>query len=166
MSINDDEYFAAVDVGDFNDDAEFLPFNPRERDDESDFSSVSTNRKRQRKIAAEFKNIDKGYHKLNRIINRKNVEIDVYSTNDMPGSMIRDAVTGSRYSQFRVGTPNEHLFFKAKIATGEINGDSLLFFDSPEQYERHFKGVCVVDQIIKEKWTNKCAEIRARNLRE
>jgi hypothetical protein len=82
----------------------------------------------------------------------------------MPGTMIRDAITGARCREHRVGTQNEHQFFKVAISTGElgING-GLVFFDSPEQYERHFKGIYTVPQQIKEKWTNKCAEIRALN---
>jgi hypothetical protein len=111
-----------------------------------------------------MKNLDRGYHKLTRIVNFKPIEIDIYTTNDMPGTMIRDAITGSRYSEYRVGTRNEHLFFKVAIATGELGNESgLVFFDSPEQYERHFKGIYTVPQEIKEKWTNKCAGVRAFN---
>ena len=157
----DDEYYAADDM---DDNVGFVqPFNPRERDDESDYSSISANRKRQRKNNEEMKKLDKGYHKLKRFINKKPVEIDIYTTNDMPGTMIRDAITGARYIEDRVGTQNEHLFFKVAIATGEIgmNG-GIVFFCSPEQYEKHFKGLYSVPQEIKEKWTNKCAEIKAR----
>jgi hypothetical protein len=157
----DEDYYATDDM---NDDTGFIPFNPRERDDDTSCSSISTNRKKQRKYKDEMKMIDKGYHKLTRIINHRPVEIDIYTTNDMPGTMIRDAITGSRYSEYRVGTRNEHLFFKVGIATGELGPNSaLVFFDSPEQYEKHFKGSCLVSQVDKEKWTNKCAEIRALN---
>jgi hypothetical protein len=158
---HDDDYYAADDM---DDNVGFIPFNPRERDDDSDDTSLSANRKRQRKNNEEMKKLDKGYYKLKRTVNHKQVDIDIYTTNDMPGTMIRDAITGSRYNEYRVGTRNEHLFFKVAIATGEL-GDSggLVFFDSPEQYERHFKGIYVVPQVIKEKWTNKCAEIRAVN---
>lgn len=158
---HDDDYYAADDM---DDNVGFIPFNPRERDDDSDDTSLSANRKRQRKNNEEMKKLDKGYHKLKRTVNHKQVDIDIYTTNDMPGTMIRDAITGSRYSEYRVGTRNEHLFFKVGIATGEL-GDSggLVFFDSPEQYERHFKGIYVVSPEIKENWTNRCAEIRALN---
>jgi hypothetical protein len=158
---HDDDYYAADDM---DDNIGFMPFNPRERDDESDITSLSANRKRQRKNNEDMKKLDKGYHKLKRIVNYKPVEIDIYTTNDMPGTMIRDAITGSRYNEYRVGTRNEHLFFKVGIATGELgNAGGLVFFDSPEQYEKHFKGIYTVSQDIKEKWTNKCAEVRALN---
>lgn len=163
MSYDDDYY--ATDVMEIDDDIGFVqPFNPRERDDESDYSSLSANRKKQRKNNEEMKKIDKGYHKLTRFVNKRPVDIDIYTTYDMPGTMIRDAITGARCSEDRVGTKNEHLFFKVAIATGELgNNGGLVFFDSPEQYERHFKGIYTVPQQIKEKWTNKCAEIRALN---
>jgi hypothetical protein len=58
-----------------------------------------------------------------------------------------------------VGSVNEHLFFKVGLATGELgNNGGALFFDSPEQYERHMK--TTVSQDIKQKWVQKCAEIR------
>ena len=157
----DNDYYATDDM---DDDAGFMPFNPRERDDESDFSSLSTNRKRQRKNNDEMKKMDKGYHKLKCTINRKPTEIDIYSTNDMPGTKIRDAITGARYNEYGVGTRNEHLFFKVCFASGELGDNGgLVFFDSPEQYEKHFKGIYIVSQSIKNQWTNKCAEVRALN---
>jgi len=158
----DDEYYTADDM---DDNVGFVPpFQPRERDDDTDCTSISANRKRQRKNNEEMKKLDKGYHKIKRFINNKPVEFDIYTTNDMPGTMIRDAITGARYSDFRVGTRNEHLFFKVAISTGEVgNNGGLVFFDSPEQYEKHFKGMYNVPQETKEKWTNKCAEIRAFN---
>jgi len=156
MSYEDDYYTDPTAMD--NDD--FMPFNPHE-DAESDYSSVSTNRKKQRKYRDELNNIDKGYHKLKRSVNFKRTDIEVYSTGGLPGTMIRDAVTGARYKEYRVGSRNEHLFFKVALATGElgINGGSL-FFDSPEQFERHFKNISFVSQVDKERWTNKCAEIR------
>jgi len=162
MSYEDDYYTDPTAM----DDDDFMPFNPHEsyEDGESDYSSVSTNRKKQRKYQDEFKNIDRGYHKIKRNVNFKRTDIEVYSTGHLPGTMIRDAVTGSRYSEYRVGSRNEHLFFKVVIATGEVgvNGGTF-FFDSPEQFERHFKNVSNVSQPDKERWTNKCAEIRKAN---
>jgi hypothetical protein len=142
-------------------DEDFLPFIPKERNYEDDSSSVSTNRKKQRKLVDDMKKLDKGYHKFKRKINFKLVDIEVYSTNTTPGSMIRDAITGSRYPQYRVGSTNENLFFKVNLATGEAGRDgAILFFDSPEQYERHFRNSISIAQTEKEKWTNKCVATR------
>jgi hypothetical protein len=159
MSYDDDYYQDPA----TNYENEFVVFNPKESyvDNDSDYSSVSTNRKKQRKYRDEIKKIDKGYHKLKRFNNSTIVDVEVYSTNSNSGTMIRDAITGARNKDFRVGTKFEHLFFKVALSTGELGTNcDILFFDSPEQFERHFKNSVVVKQTIKEKWTNKCVEIR------
>jgi hypothetical protein len=151
----DDEYYTEDGMDDNN---SFVLFNPIERDDESNISSLNFDRKKQRNNE-EIKNTDKGYHKLKRIINNRTVEIDIYSTKITPGTMIRDAITGIRFSNYRVGSINEHFFFKVAIATGELgNNGELVFFDSPEAYERHFKGIYTVPQETKKQWTNRCTE--------
>jgi len=160
MSFGEDCHYYTDDE---DNEGEFVMFNARDGflDDSTDFSSVSTNRKKQRKHYEDLKQIDKGYHKIKigDIFDKSQVE--VYSTGDAPGTLVRDAVTGSRYKEFRVGTPYEHLFFKAKLSCGiKTTESSTFFFDSPEQFERVFK--TTISQPDKEKWTNKCAEIKDR----
>jgi hypothetical protein len=114
-------------------------------------TSVSTNRKKNRKMYEDSKKLDKGYHKLKSYRSDKNAGIDVYSTVITPGVMIRDAITGARYNQFRVGSTNEHLFFKVGVSYGHTESDNIiLFFDNPEQFERHMK--TTLSQDVKEKW--------------
>jgi hypothetical protein len=158
-----EEYSYAENMDDDLLDEGIMVYNPKgdHVDDDSSFSTVSTNRKKRRKLFEDLKKVDKGYHKLERRDGFKKFSIEVYSSVMTPGSMIRDAVTGYKHSEHRIGTLNEHLYFKVKIATGEMPDAGSLFFDSPEQFERHFK--TEVNQQIKEQWTNKCAEIRARN---
>jgi len=103
--------------------------------------------------------IYKGYHRIIRNVNYKKHEIECYSTSVNIGMMIRDAITGSKYNQYRVGTINEHLFFKVRWSTGELGNTTVsLFFDSPEQFERHMK--TTVSQSVKEKWCKRNAEVR------
>jgi len=158
MSYHDDEYHSP-ELNEYDDNDGFIPFQPRESYmDDSSASTLSTNRKKQRRNNAELKKLDKGYHKV-KLGNKNNFEVEVYSTNDNPGTFIRDAVTGSRYKEFKVGTLNEHQFFKTRLTFGTSNAESsTLFFDSPEQFERLFK--TTVLPADKEKWTNKCAQIR------
>jgi len=160
-SYQDDQYRYSYDeeADGYNED-EFVMFNARETyaDDSTDVSSVSTNRKKQRKYQDDHKTIDRGYHKIKI---GDNTHVDVYSTGDAPGTLVRDAVTGSRFKEFKVGSNYEHLFFKAKLTVGLKNNESAtLFFDSPEQFERILK--TNVSQPDKEKWTNKCSEIKNR----
>ena len=55
---------------------------------------------------------------------------------------------------FRVGTADEDLFFSVILATGEFGQNApTLFYDNPEQYERHF--FTKVSQKSKDMWTEK-----------
>lgn len=98
---------------------------------------------------------DKGHRRIIRKINRKRTSIDVYSTDMVPGGKIRNAISGARSSNMKVGRSDESLFFKVKISTGEhgiIKEDTTLYFDSPEQYERHMGAT--VTQPQKDTWLN------------
>lgn len=129
---------------------------------DNDDSTVDTYRKKQRKLWEDSKQVDKGFHRVKLVRNKKQASIEFYSTNMVPGTMIRDAITGSRYNQFRVGSLNEHQFFKVTHATGEFGKNSIaLFYDSPEQFERHTKSTVATD--VKSRWADKCIEIRAKN---
>jgi hypothetical protein len=143
----------------YDEDAVMRYYNNKNARRDDDDSTISTGRKKRRKLLEDMKNADKGYNKITRMVNGKKYNVEVYSTGYTPGTMIRDAITGTRYREFRVGTLNEYQFFKVKVATGGMNTySSTLFFDSPEQYERHMKAE--VSQQMKEDWSKRCAEIR------
>jgi len=89
---------------------------------------------------------------------RKRVRVDFFPTSTTPNMIIKNAMTGVYQglddSFFRVGTLDEDLFFSVILATGELGKNPLtLFYDNPEQYERHF--FTKVSQQSKEKWTEK-----------
>lgn len=137
-------------------------YNNKFRSIEDDESTLDSNKKKHRKMLEDAKKADKGYNKVTRTINGKKQKIEVYTTNITPGTAIRNAVTGCRFREYRVGTLQEYLFFKVSVATGETNKySSTLFFDNPEQYERHMKAdVC---QELKEQWEKRAAETRNMN---
>jgi hypothetical protein len=73
--------------------------------------------------------------------------IEFHKTSYVPGSYIKNAITGEYY-KYLVGSNNEKLLFKILICTGEkgtlnyVNGEwiaepCILFYDSPEECERH-----------------------------
>ena len=86
--------------------------------------------------------------------------IQFYKTSFFPGSNIKNAITGNFY-EYLVGSKNEKLLFKIAICTGEkgtlnyidnkfIAEPSSLFYDSPEQCEKH---LCIeIHQKTKTKW--------------
>jgi len=90
-------------------------------------------------------------HVLKRVINGKTARITVFETNLTLHSTIRNAITGTIYPGLRVGTRDEHQFFSVVLATGELGQNSVaLFFETPEQYERHF--YTTVNQTVKSEW--------------
>jgi hypothetical protein len=103
------------------------------------------------------KKLDRGYNEIHRRVlqsngMRKNKKIIMYNSGDV-GSHIRNAVTGI-YTKDIVGSASEDSYFTTSFATGECpKGPLILYFDSPEQYERHF--YTTLSENIKSKWNDK-----------
>lgn len=89
----------------------------------------------------------------------KNYRVKAYITPNYPNSIIRNAITGTAFKfqsgdYARVGSTDEDLFFSVLIATGEAGQTAaLLFYDSPEQYERHMEDTLPSDG--KTNWVSK-----------
>jgi len=98
-----------------------------------------------------------GYIFINKILpsgKNKKTRVDCYSTS-VSGSNIRNAETGDYY-KYKVGSKDEDLFFKIALASGNLktkNNSNLLFYDSPEQFEKHL--MIELDTYIKEQWVDK-----------
>jgi hypothetical protein len=106
-----------------------------------------------------MKKTDKGYNKVLRSYvspngATKQKKIEFYTSNGT-GCRIRDAETGDYYKHI-VGTPDEDLYFKIAMSTGECksrNGSNTLFYTSPQQFVSHFN--ITLDKSDIEKWENK-----------
>ena len=111
------------------------------------------------KVAAKFE--DKGYNRISRISNGKPQFVEYYETSSNPYVYIRDAISGVIRSPYRTGTKDEYMFFSVRLATGEgrTRGGSNLFYDSPEQYERHFQ--IQLSHEFKENWRVRAMEARS-----
>lgn len=123
-------------------------------------SSVNSNKKKMKQLTDMMKNQDKGYRKYIFNVNYKKLEIDAYSTGSNPGTKIRDAISGAKEYRHKVGSPDEDLFFKVRMGISHVGfandkdkTETTLFYDNPEQYERHMH--TTVSQQIKEKWQEK-----------
>lgn len=127
--------------------------------------NVSDNARARRKLLEDYKKSDKGYHCVKRKIELdedtvKTVKIEYYHTNYTPGTRIRNAISGVKQNYY-VGSSDEDLFFKVVVANGEGGSDSLiLFYDGPNDYQRHQH--CVLSDDIIEKWTRKSDAERYR----
>jgi hypothetical protein len=87
---------------------------------------------------------DPGFHRVIRKKKNKSFSLEYYETKNVPNTRMRNAITGFRYldddPKFKhmVGTKQENILFKVQISNGETkSGSVLLFYDSPEQFERH-----------------------------
>jgi hypothetical protein len=110
----------------------------------------------QQSALKKVQNLNRGYHKImkNVLVNNRNkkVELGVYGSG-CHESPIRNAETGEYY-KYNVGSMDEDLFFKTMISTGELSsGPITLFYDSPEQCERH-QGI-LLDNLTKRRWESK-----------
>jgi hypothetical protein len=133
--------------------------------DEISEKSIDNSFRHQRngaKFTAKFE--DRGYNRVRRSLKgeKQHVWIEYYETSPSPQMYIRDAISGSIRAPYRTGTPDEDLFFSVRLATGEgrTSGGSNLFYDSPEQYERHFH--MKLPEDIKQRWQTRSMEARAR----
>jgi len=106
--------------------------------------------KSNKKIFEDMKKDDKGFYTWG----FKNSKVETYSSGEL-GSQIRDAVTGDRYRDYKVGSKYEDLFFKVKMVSKNFDGKDAptFFYSSPEQYEKHSREIIASE--IKDKWITK-----------
>lgn len=143
---------------------------------DSRISSNDNDAKSKRNLIANFDDV--GYHMVKRAKSSRGYYIlEFYETPSKLDSRIRNAVTGIWYHddyptcKYILGSRQEDLFFKVRVSTGDKemgNGDNrknsyLLFYDSPEQFERHQK--TTLNQETKEKWQEKNMLCRLKNKR-
>jgi hypothetical protein len=90
----------------------------------------------------------------------ESTRVTFFPTLMIPGAAIKNAISGTLQSSsqgahyFRVGTSDEDLFFSVILATGELGQEPMsLFYDNPEQYERHF--FTKLSTEIKNAWLDK-----------
>ena len=107
-----------------------------------------------------------GHYLLNRNNNGIRFNIEMYMTKNKPGTIIRHAVSGIREKNMRTGRRDEDAYFKVAYSIGECGQDRYgnLFYNSPEEYERHFH--TVVSQQIKKKWLNRNMEYQKQIMKE
>lgn len=114
---------------------------------------------RHNRMYENLKTTDADYHKITRRQGGVKFKTEVYSTAITPGTLIRDAITGYKQANYHIGTWKEDLFFKVNETSGYMGkGTYMLFYDSPEQYERHMK--INISSALKRKWTDKFARAR------
>ena len=88
-----------------------------------------------------------------RIGTKKN-KLEYFATSTIPGSLIRNAVTGIPEYDRVGGAMAEDQYFKVRYAGNDsTNNLDTLYYDSPEQCERHMN--CRLSTKTKQVWKNK-----------
>jgi hypothetical protein len=158
-----DDPFDPTLPNDYDDD--FMESTYNHIDSESISDGTLTSKKRKRTKHDELENLDKGYVKTFIYKNSMKMPLEYFKTTNTQGAKIRNALTGI-YEDYRVGKSTEDLFFKvASTITKDPKSEShLLFYDSPEQFEKHFH--CELSDEIKRKWVDKSNLARSKEIKE
>lgn len=107
------------------------------------------------------KEINPRKHVLKRKVNGVKTFITAFETN-FSNSFAMNAVTNVPY-KVRFGSKEEDSLFSVIIATGETGQTPLvLFYDSPEEYERHFS--VNLTPRTKQNWNTKTLHHRLRTM--
>lgn len=107
------------------------------------------------------KQINPRKHFLKRKFDGKKMTVVVFETN-FSNTHAMNAMTNIPY-KVKFGSKNEDSLFSIIIATGETGQNPLiLFYDSPEQYERHF--FTDLSPETKRRWHKKIMKYRIGNL--
>lgn len=132
-------------------------------DSSSGTSEKQTNTKSFKKN--NYRTSDPGYHKLSfRNNKKKKVKQEFYSTSIIPGTKIRNAISGY-YEEHSVGSLYEELYFKVIDSTCRFEKTTTpvhLFYDSPEQYERHNNSILSDEtkRIWHDRYTNTVKHVK------
>ena len=115
--------------------------------------------KKVKKIMSDIHHNTKGLHLIKRQSkDGKNHIVEVFSSG-CQGTTIRNAISGSYYYGDKVGSKQEDFYYKVGISTGDVGRDTIsLFYDSPEQYERHM--YATLDSETKQRWLEKQTKVK------
>jgi hypothetical protein len=151
---------------------EYLPDDANDYFDMSDVSieetsSIDTELRDRRKITEIHKRMDKDYYSFKRTVfgedGMRTEKVQVYSSPLLTNGFIRHAITGIRM-EHRVGSKYEDLYFRVMDVHANHNTPlndlpRKLFYDNPEQCERHLQ--LTISRDVKEVWEEK--NLRARS---
>ncbi len=132
---------------------------PLNQECEPVISSRLDNNKKVKKIMSDIHQNNKGFHLIKRQSkDGKHHNVEFFSSGSQ-GSNIRNAISGTYYYGDRVGSKQEDLYYKVCISSGDMGKDTIvLFYDSPEQYERHM--YTTVDSEDKKRWLEKQVSVK------
>ena len=145
----------------YYEDDRFNPSNEEFEDASTNFSLSSDNNKRKKEL---FNLANSPNNNCVRYIvtdnNRKKHYVQCFPSIGGTGASIRHAISGAFFKEHKIGSKWEDLYFKARLSM--LPKPVTVFYDSPEQCERHQRSTISSD--VKEKWLKKNMEARELEL--
>jgi hypothetical protein len=149
-------------------------------DDDSSYVSTASDERSQSDASISLKKetiVKSGVYSIKRRKDMRTVRVYLYNTAEHRNAPIVNAVTGIQYRSEeedvwnpnsyipnpKIGSAQEDSLFKVKFVTRENKLPGLLlFYDSPEQYERHTESTLC--EKIKKYWHDKRAGYSLKNI--
>jgi len=94
------------------------------------------------------KQADSGYLKQKFEVDGELKKVESFATPVITGAKIRHAISGHR-TAFRVGTDDGQYF---SVVDTTSKDRRKLYYNTPEEFERHFYNTVLVPQTVKESW--------------
>ena len=120
------------------------------------------------------KKMDPDYLKQKIVVNGETKRVESFGTKLNCNAIIRHAITGRRavYNNddsntiivHRVGSRHESLYFSVTDTTIKSNEPRRLYYNSPDEFERHYNDTIKVDTSIKNEWLQRNIKLRTRKL--
>jgi hypothetical protein len=125
-----------------------------------DLSTLNSDIIEERRILKAYKKADSGYYSFKIVKGDNLVKVEVYSM--LNNGRIRHAITGLN-THYHSGSKYADLFFS--VVDGSCDSPRKenetrrkLYYNNPEEYERHFN--TIVSRDIKEKWSERNRKCR------
>jgi hypothetical protein len=159
---------------------EYLPQDSYDYDNDEDNISVNISSDDNSEIIInkvsmeKRKKMDPDYLKQKIVVNGETKRIESFASKLNCNAVIRNAITGRRavYRNndstativHRVGSNDESFYFSVTDTTTKCNEPRRLYFNSPEEFERHYQNTIKVDTSIKNAWLQR--NIKMRTMRK
>ena len=116
------------------------------------------------------KQMDPGYLKQKIVVNGETKRVESFATKLNCNAIIRHAISGRRMAfrspesstliPHRVGSREDSLYFSVTDTTAKSNEPRRLYYNNPEEFERHYHNTIEVDPVIKNAWLERNIQLR------
>ena len=116
------------------------------------------------------KKMDPDYLKEKIVVNGETKRVESFATKLNCNAIIRHAISGRRMVfrtpessaliTHRVGSCEDSLYFSVTDTTAKSNEPRRLYYNNPDEFERHYHNTVTVDPFIKNAWLERNIQLR------